>query len=365
MSVAPRISKIESIGISAYENYPQVERFTHEPQAPRPQDVDILIEACGICGSDVHAAKGDWGKPYVPLAVGHEIIGKIVAVGEDVDPKKFKIGDRVGVGAQADCCNECYRCKHGFQNNCRDQVGTYLGVYKKTETPSQGGYSSHIRLSNKNVFKIPDALNSEHAAPLLCGGITGFKPLLDAGVTKGTKVGVNGIGGIGHMTILFAKALGAEVTAISRSDKKKGIASKLGADHYIATNEEDVATKHFDSLDLIVNTASDFSQDAMKSMVNFLKPLGTLTFITAPPIGVKVEIDPFTFLFNNIKIGGSAIGAPREIEYMLKVAAEHDIRPWVETLDINEENVTKAWNRMDSGDIKFRFVLTGYDKCFK
>ncbi len=312
--MSSRISKIDAIGILDYDKYPEAKKLTYEPQAPRPYDVDIKIDACGICGSDIHGASGNWGRPYVPLVVGHEIVGRIVAIGEEVDQNKFKVGDRVGVGAQADSCGDCYRCEHDFQNNCRDLVGTYLGVYKTTGTPSQGGYASHIRLNQKFVFQIPDTISTEHVAPLLCGGITGFQPLLDFGVTKGTKVGVNGIGGIGHMTILFAKALGAEVTAISRNNKKRDIAAKLGADHYIATDEEGVDTKYYDNLDLIVNTGSDFSPESLELILGFLRPSGTLTFITAPPVDRKLQIPPFLMLGSNIKVSGSTSGSPKDVE---------------------------------------------------
>ncbi|GMG22123.1 unnamed protein product [Ambrosiozyma monospora] len=355
--------QFHAIGIQSYDKEPVPKAFTYTPQQQRPYDVDIEIEACGICGSDMHAIKGNWGKHYLPLAVGHEIIGKVVKVGSAV--QRFKLGDRVGVGAQCDSCGSCHRCDHHKPNNCRKQVGTYQGVYPETGVTTQGGYADYVRVNEKFAFKIPDNLESNIAAPLLCGGITGFKPLLTAGVKKGTRVGVVGIGGIGHMTILFAKAMGAEVTAISRNDSKKAIAEKLGVDHYISTSEEGYAEKYADSLDVIVNTGNSFSENGVSGVASLMDAGGQFIFITAPPVTEKIELAPFFLLMNSYSIAGSVIGSPSEIEYMLQFAADHQIKPWVETIDINEENVKTAWERMEKGDVKFRFVLTGYDKYFK
>ncbi|GMM32484.1 hypothetical protein DAMA08_052290 [Martiniozyma asiatica (nom. inval.)] len=354
------ITEIRAIGVHDYDNWLDAKEFTYKPQDLRPYDVDIEIECCGICGSDIHCAKGDWFRDYTPIAVGHEIIGKVVAAGPE---SRHQIGDRVGVGAQCDSCDSCVRCEDKYENTCKKQVGTYMGKYEATGVYSQGGYASHIRVNSKFAFKIPENLESKYVAPLLCGGVTGFSPLLAYGVKKGTKVGVNGIGGIGHMTILFAKAMGAEVTAISRNDKKKELAKELGADHYIATNEENFA-QYEDSLDLIVNTGSSFSEGAISQVLSLLKPHGKLTFITAPPLSETLNLVPFQLLMSNISVGGSLIGSPLEIEQMLQIASENNIKPWVETIDISEENVRKAWERMEAGDVKFRFVLTGYDKYF-
>ncbi|GME97622.1 unnamed protein product [Ambrosiozyma monospora] len=175
--------QFHAIGIESYSEHPTPKAFSYTPQEQRPHDVDIEIEACGICGSDMHAIQGHWGQPYLPLAVGHEIVGKVVKVGPKVT--RFQIGDRVGVGAQCDSCGSCHRCEHGKPNNCRKLVGTYQAVYPETGVETQGGYADFIRVSEEFTFKIPDGLDSNVAAPLLCGGITGFRPLLIAGVTKG------------------------------------------------------------------------------------------------------------------------------------------------------------------------------------
>ncbi|GMG39066.1 unnamed protein product [Ambrosiozyma monospora] len=309
--------QFHAIGIESYDENPTPKAFSYTPQEQRPHDVDIEIEACG----------------------------KVVKVAPSVT--RFKPGDRVGVGAQCDSCGCCHRCIQGKPNNCRDLVCTYQASYPETGVNTQGGYADFIRVHEKFAFKIPDQLDSTVAAPLLCGGITGFKPLLTAGVTKGTRVGVVGIGGIGHMTILFAKAMGAEVTAISRNDGKKKIARELGADHYISTDEEGYVAKYADSLDVIVNTGKSFSENGVSDVASLMDAGGQLIFITAPPSGEKIELSPFFMLFNNYSIGGSVVGTPKEIEQMLQFAADHDIKPWIETIDMNEKNVKTVWQRME------------------
>lgn len=355
------LKEIKAIGSFGPENWMEAKKFTYEPQEMRPYDIDIKIDACGICGSDTHAAKSAWGPRYSPICVGHEIVGHVIAAGPDA---RFRVGERVGVGAQSDCCNDCNRCAIGKQNACKKSVGTYLGVYPSGKV-THGGYASHVRVNSQFAFKIPDNLDSIYVAPLLCAGITAFKPLLTGKVKKGTKVGVSGIGGVGHIAILFAKALGAEVTAISRNDSKRELAMQLGADNYIALNEEGFSTKHEDSLDLIVNTASSFSGTPIDDVLNLLTADGQLIFITLPPASETIELHPFLFIKNNISIGGSILGSTAEIEQMLQVASEFNIKPWIETIDISEENVKAAWERLEKGDVKFRFVLTGYDKYFK
>ncbi|GMG14170.1 oxidoreductase activity protein [[Candida] boidinii] len=352
-----------AIGVVDFKKWLEPKEFTYKPRPARSYDVDIKVECCGICGSDVHLASGAYGEIFVPMGAGHEIIGEVIRVGDGV--QKLKVGDRVGVGAQCDSCGECVRCSNHHENNCRNHVLTFGGFYKDVNLPTQGGYSDYYRGSEKFMFKIPDSLESKYAAPLMCGGITGFRPLLTAGVKKGTRVGVSGIGGIGHMTILFAKALGAEVTAISRNHNKEELAKQLGADHFIATSDEDFEVKNFDSLDVIVNTASAYEKSLMNRVLQLLVPFGHFVAITAPKAGEMIEIDPLVLLRNNIIFSGNMIGSPGDIEHLLKFAAENKIKPWVEEISISESNVSKAWKRMKAGDVKFRFVLNDYNKCFK
>lgn len=358
----PYPETIDAVGITDFTKWSQPERFSYKPQAFRDEDVDIEIDACGICGSDVWAASGHWGEPYKPVALGHEIIGRIVKVGPKTKAG-LKLGDRVGVGAQCDCDDTCIPCKAGFDCNCKNSVFTYFGTYPETKINTHGGNASHIRLNSKFVFKIPDSIETIHAAPLLCGGITGFSPLLQNKVGKGSKVGVAGIGGIGHMTILFAKALGAEVTAISRSHSKEEDAKKLGADHFVAIADEDNSKYEF-SLDLIVNTSSSFTGTSFESMFALLKPRGKVVYITAPPVGEKITLTPQSLVSRNVAIGGSLLGTTEEIQYMLDFAAEHNIKPWVQTVELSEVNLGQAWQKVLDGDVKYRFTVVGYDKFF-
>ncbi|ODV59336.1 NAD(P)-dependent alcohol dehydrogenase [Ascoidea rubescens DSM 1968] len=352
----------QGIGVNSPESWLEPKKFEFKPHGFRDYDIDIKVEACGVCGSDIHAASGNWGKTNYPLVVGHEIIGKIVRLGSKVR-KDFKVGDRVGIGAQADSCGVCKVCNTFDENYCKHNIGTYMGIYEDG-TSSYGGYSSYVRVHDRFAFKIPEKLESKYAAPLLCGGITGFSPLLHNGVTKGTKVGVSGIGGIGHMSLLFAKALGAEVYAISRSDSKKEDSLKMGADHYISTSSDDWVEKYSGELDLIVNCGSSLTGTNLDQMLELLRPRGKLVFITAPPMEEKVTVAPFTMLKTGTFIGGSGIGGSKDIQFMLNFAAEHDIKPWVEAVDISEEGVTEVFKRAYSGDVRYRFTLVGYDKAF-
>lgn len=357
---------IQALGLTKFEDYPHPTRFEYKPQALRPCDVDIQIEACGVCGSDIHAATGNWGKPYTPFVVGHEIIGRVVKLGTEAG-RGLKLGDRVGVGAQVDCDGTCVACESGLENHCDGQVDTYFGQTRVSKEGTMGGNASHIRVNSLFVFKIPDNLKTEHAAPLLCGGITGFGPLIQHKIKAGDKVGVVGIGGIGHMTVLFAKALGCEVTAISRGDSKRADAAKLGADHYIATaklSPEELA-KHACSLDIIVNTGSSFTGTVLETLFTLLKPRGKFVFITAPPATEQLSLIPIELIKKGFSVQGSHVGSVAEIEYMLDFASKHNIKPWVETIDINEESLGRAWERAQAGDVHYRFTMTGYDKFFK
>lgn len=226
----------QAVGIVDYDDFPNPKQFEYEPQQFRDYDIDVRIECCGVCGSDLHAVAGNWGRPYAPIAVGHEIIGTIIKIGPTARPG-LKLGDRVGVGAQCDSDGTCEACKKHCENNCDNIVNTYFGMYPESKKTTIGGNASHIRVNSKFAFKIPENLESIHAAPLLCGGITGFSPLIQNKITSEHHVGVVGIGGIGHMTILFAKALGCKVTAISRSFSKQEDAKKLGANYYVSTSD--------------------------------------------------------------------------------------------------------------------------------
>lgn len=352
------------IAVTDYDNYLNPKKIEFTPRVFRDTDVDVEIEACGVCGSDIHAASGNWGRPYAPVIVGHEIIGTVVRVGPKAKAG-IKVGDRVGVGAQCDCDDTCIACQKKVENYCRNNIWTYFGTDPESGVNTMGGNASHIRLNSKFAFKIPDGLETAIAAPLLCGGITGFSPLLENKVTKGTKVGVVGIGGIGHMTILFAKALGAEVTAISRSHSKEADAKKLGADHYVATSDPKDIEKHQYSLDLVINTGSSFSGSSLADVLKLLTVHGKFVFISAPPIDENLVVQPLALISPGLSVQGSALGSPEQIEYMLNFAAEHKIKPWVETVEINDKSLGEVWKRTEKGDVHYRFTMVGFDKYFK
>lgn len=358
------ITKIQGIGFTKTENYPNAEKIEYTPAPLKPTDVDIKILACGVCGADTHFPRGDFFPPQLPIIPGHEIVGIVINKGSEVNDNDIKIGDRVGIGAQCDSCGNCYRCENNHEVNCKKSVLTY-GNFHKIDG-RQGGYASHIRINHKFAFQIPDNIPTNVAAPLFCGGMTSLSPLLITNVGKGTEVAIVGIGGIGHMSIMFAKALGANVTAISSSNSKKELALKLGATRFISTKDDpDYLTKNEDAFDVIVHTGSFVNTKTVTELISMLRPEGNLQLITGLSTGEEaLNLNPFMLCANNSKIGGIYSGSPSKIKFMLKLASEHEVFPMIECLDINEENVTQALVRIEKSDVKFRFVLTGYDKYF-
>ncbi|KAI4847207.1 putative zinc-binding alcohol dehydrogenase [Aureobasidium sp. EXF-8845] len=340
-----------------------------EPKSWSENDVDIKISHCGVCGSDTHTLKSGWGPtPYrtgklhvmsaktsgLACCVGHEIIGKAVRVGNNVN--HIKIGDRVGVGAQSDSCGECVECENGKETHCLNATNTYGDIYKDNSGKSYGGYANYNRAPGRFVFRIPDELDSAEAAPMLCGGVTVYSPLKQNGCGPGKNVGIVGVGGLGHFGVLFAKALGAdEVVGISRKASKKTEVLKLGADRYIATDDDnDWAEVNKRSLDLIVSTVSS-GKMPLDGYLSLLKTKGTLIQVGLPDAGELPNVNAFTLVANGIKIGGSAMGAPHEIVEMLKLAVEKDIHPWIEKRSMRDAN--KVIVDLDEGRARYRYVL--------
>lgn len=289
--------------------------------------------------------------------VGHEIVGKAVRVGKNV--QHVRVGDRVGVGAQARSCmqKDCPECAAGVENHCRNaMINTYGSVYPGDEGKSYGGYANHNRTNGRFVFKIPEGLDSAAVAPMLCGGITVFGPLRQNGCGPGKKVGIVGVGGLGHFGVLFARALGADrVVGISRKNDKRADVLKLGADEYIATGEdEDWATKHGRSLDLIVSTVSS-EKMPLDGYLSLLNTRGTFIQVGAPDGGKLPNINAFQLIGKGIKVGGSLIGSPAEIEDMLKLAAEKKIQPWIQERPLKDAN--QAIIDMEEGKARYRYVL--------
>ncbi|GAA6020963.1 hypothetical protein JCM11491_001566 [Sporobolomyces phaffii] len=326
-------------------------------------DVDIKILYAGICSSDLHTASGGWGEVPYPQVVGHEIVGYAVRVGKDV--KHVKEGDLVGVGAQNDSCLKCDECKANLEPYCAEgQTGTYAGEYKRQPEAkgyrSFGGYANYHRAPSHFVFKIPDGLDPASAAPLLCGGVTVYNPLVTYGAGKEAKdVGIVGIGGLGHFGLLFAKALGANVTAISHSESKKEDAMKMGADRFIATHsgKEDDFAPYKRSLDLIICTTNDTEMPIL-GYLSCLKPHGRLVLVGAPEKPLP-ELPAFPFIMNGVFMGGSAIGSPKIIREMLDFAAEKDIRPWIVKRPLKDAN--QAFVDMNASKARYRYVLINED----
>lgn len=334
--------------------------FTPKPFAPT--DVDIKISHCGICGTDIHTLRSGWGPTHYPMCVGHEIVGIVVRIGSSpAVASRFTLGDRVGVGAQAASClrDDCEECSEGMEPYCaKGFVGTYNGKYPDGYW-SMGGYADYVRVPGHFAVKIPAALKSADAAPMMCGGITVYSPLINNGAGPGKKVGIVGLGGLGHFGVLFAKALGCErVVAISRRRNKEKDARDMGADEYIATSEDEKwERKHSRSLDLIISTVSSPDMP-LSGYLRLLRTNGEFIQVGAPEDKLPA-IAAFALIAKGCKVGGSQIGSPKEIEDMLKFAAEKGVKPWVQQRSMKDAN--RGIVEMEDGKARYRFVLVNDD----
>jgi alcohol dehydrogenase (NADP+) len=291
-----------------------------------------------------------------------EIVGTATRVGPKVT--NVKEGQRVGVGAQVYSCGECKQCKNDNETYCsKIIIDTYGSKWPDSGVISQGGYSSHVRAHEHWVFPIPEKLDTKIVAPMLCAGITAFSPLVRNGAGPGKKVGIVGMGGIGHLGIMFAKALGAETWAISRTRAKEADARKLGADGFIATAEEDWEKPHRFSFDLIVNCANSSKNFDLTKYLSMMDVHGRWVSVGLPEEEGQV-IKAQHLISNGVLIGASHLGSRKEMLQMLNLAAEKGLETWVEEVEINEANLKEAVLRMKKGDVRYRFTLTGYDKVF-
>lgn len=315
----------------------------------QPHDVLIEIKYAGICHSDIHTARGEWGPIQYPLVPGHEIAGIVTAVGSEVT--KYSVGDRVGVGCMVDSCRECDNCRKGEEQYCLNgNTGTYAAIDRYGQY-TQGGYSTHIVVTEDFVVRIPDNIELDAAAPLLCAGITTYSPLRHWGAAPGKKIAVVGLGGLGHMAVKLAHAMGAEVTVLSQSWKKKEDSLRLGADHYYATSDPEIFQKLAGTFDLIVNTVS-----APIDINNYLSLLaldGTLVNVGAPPEPLPVNV--FSLIGRRRSFAGSNIGGIRETQEMLDFCAEHGITPEIEV--ISADQIDEAWERVIASDVRYRFMI--------
>ncbi|HSZ25429.1 MAG TPA: NAD(P)-dependent alcohol dehydrogenase [Cytophagaceae bacterium] len=324
--------------------------FNFERRAVGAHDVQIEILYCGVCHSDIHQVRNEWGGSIYPMVPGHEIVGKVLKVGSHV--KNFKAGDLAGIGCFVDSCRECDNCKDGLEQYCDNgMVGTYNSKEKATGLPTYGGYSTQIVVDEKYTLKVSEKLPLKGVAPLLCAGITTYSPLRHVGVSKGHRVGVLGLGGLGHMAVKFAVAFGAEVTMLSSSSSKKADAEKLGAHHFILTSDENAMKNAQNSFDFILNTVS--APHEYSTYLNLLRTNGTMIVVGAPPI--PSQVPAFNLIAKRRSIMGSLIGGIKETQEMLDFCAEHNIVSEVEVIDIKKIN--ESYERMLKGDVRYRFVI--------
>jgi uncharacterized zinc-type alcohol dehydrogenase-like protein len=314
-----------------------------------PKDMLIEIAYAGICHSDIHTVRGDWGPQQYPQTVGHEIVGVVAEVGSEVT--LHQVGDRVGVGCMVNSCRECVNCLAGQEQYClKGNVGTY-GSVDLDGTITQGGYSTHVVVVEDFVLRVPESIPYEAAAPLLCAGVTTYSPLAHWNAGPGKRVAVVGLGGLGHMAVKIAHAMGAEVTVLSQTLGKKDDGLRLGADHYYATSDPATFETLANSFDLIVNTVSAVID--LDAYLSLLALDGTLVNVGAP--GDPLPIHVFSLFGNRRSFAGSGIGSIRETQEMLDFCAEHGIAP--ETELIAADSINEAYERVLASDVRYRFVI--------
>ncbi|AFM16588.1 Zn-dependent alcohol dehydrogenase [Mycolicibacterium chubuense NBB4] len=315
-----------------------------------PHDVAFDIHFAGICHSDIHTVRGEWGGVQYPLVPGHEIAGIVTEVGSEVS--RYKVGDRVGVGCFVDSCRECEFCLAGEEQYCNNpgMVGTYNGVGRDGQ-PTQGGYSGAIVVDENYVLSIPDSIPLDKAAPLLCAGITTYSPLRHWNAGPGTNVAVIGLGGLGHLAVKIAAAMGAQVTVLSQSLKKMEDGLRLGASEYYATSDPDTFKKLSGSFDLIINTVS--ANLDMGDYLGLLKLDGTLVELGMPE--KPMEVPAGALIFGRRRLSGSLIGGIAETQEMLNFCADHDVTPEIEVIE--PDYINDAYERVLASDVRYRFVI--------
>jgi uncharacterized zinc-type alcohol dehydrogenase-like protein len=324
--------------------------FSIERREPGPRDVDIDILFCGICHSDVHQARDEWGGSIFPMVPGHEIIGRVRRVGAEVT--RFRPGDLAGVGCMVDSCRACDPCRHDLEQFCEKGAAfTYNGTEMDRKTPTYGGYSARIVVADRFTLKVPAGLDPAAAAPLLCAGITTYSPLRQWGCKKGDRVGVVGLGGLGHMAVKLAASMGAEVTMLSTSRRKEADARRLGAAAFELTTDPATFDRLARRLDLIVDTIS--APHDYNKYLGMLRPQGTMIVVGVPP--EPAPLAAFSLISGNRRIAGSMIGGLAQTQEMLDHCGERGIVSDVEIIPI--QKVDEAYDRMVRGDVRYRFVI--------
>jgi uncharacterized zinc-type alcohol dehydrogenase-like protein len=341
---------IATKGFAAQEATAPLAPYEFERREPGPHDVQIEIIYCGVCHSDIHQVRNEWGGTIYPIVPGHEIVGRVTKVGSAV--KKFKEGDLAGVGCLVDSCRDCQNCKEGLEQYCENgSVGTYNSYEKDGKTVTYGGYSNRIVTTEDFVLKVSEKLPLEGVAPLLCAGITTYSPLRHWKVGKGHKVGVLGLGGLGHMAVKFAASFGAEVTMLSTSPQKEADAKRLGAHRFALTKDKDQLKELTKYFDFIIDTVS--AEHDYNMYLNMLNTNGVMICVGAPP--APAQVPAFNLIFQRRSIAGSLIGGLPETQEMLDYCAEHNIVSDVEVIPMQEIN--EAYERMLKGDVRYRFVI--------
>ncbi|HEX2532543.1 MAG TPA: NAD(P)-dependent alcohol dehydrogenase [Chitinophagaceae bacterium] len=324
--------------------------FEFNRREPGPKDVEIEILYCGVCHSDLHQVRDEWGGALFPMVPGHEIVGRVRRVGAEVT--NFREGDLAGVGCMIDSCRSCQSCREGQEQYCEEGfTGTYNSRERTSGQPAYGGYSNLIVTDEAFVLRVSEQLSLEGVAPLLCAGITTYSPLRYWKVGAGHKVGVLGLGGLGHMAVKFAVSFGAEVTMLSTSPSKEEDARRLGAHRFALTSSAEALKGLNNYFDFIIDTVS--APHDYNTYLSMLRTNGVMICVGAPP--APAQIPAFNLIFNRRSIGGSLIGGIRETQEMLDYCAEHGITSDVEVINIQQIN--SAYERMLKGDVRYRFVI--------
>lgn len=340
---------IQSFGYAASSPTDKLGPYTFERRPVSDADVLIEIQYCGICHSDIHSARNEWGGARYPLVPGHEIIGKVTQIGSQVT--RFTVGETVGVGCFVGSCRTCDACKQGFEQYCeKGPIGTYNGK-DKDGSITKGGYSNNIVVNQEFVLKISPKLDPASAAPLLCAGITTYSPLKHWNVQKGQKVGIYGLGGLGHMGLKFAHSLGAYTVQFTRSKHKIEDAKKLGADDVVISTDSDQMKKHRGTFDFILDTVS--AKHDLNVLLRMLKTDGKLVLVGLPP--ETPDLQPSQLIGKRRTISGSLVGGIPETQEMLDYCAEHGIHSDIEKIPI--QKVNEAYERTLNSDVKYRFVI--------
>jgi uncharacterized zinc-type alcohol dehydrogenase-like protein len=324
--------------------------WTINRRNPKPHDVEIQILFCGVCHSDLHTARNEWHGTVYPCIPGHEIVGKVTAIGSHV--KNFKVGDTAGVGCLVDSCRECENCKDGLEQFCANgMVGTYNSNEKDGSGNTYGGYSKSIVVHEDFVLHISDKLPLEAVAPLLCAGITTYSPLRHWKIGKGHKVAVLGLGGLGHMGVKLAVSMGADVTMLSHTASKEKDAKRLGTNNFVLTSDAEQVKKVMGSFDFILDTVS--ADHDYSFYLGLLRTNGVMVCVGAPPS--PAQIPAFNLIFGRKSVAGSLIGGIPETQEMLDYCAEHNIVSDVEIIAMKDIN--EAYERLLTGDVRYRFVI--------